>query len=96
MKSRLVPFLTLVVLVCLGGLFVQHHYYQTLFARQEQAIALAQSRSDALRKEAATARQADAKRQAAHAALISAQTLAPRYDSLRKITGYEKKTTTRN
>ena len=93
MKSRLVTVLTFGLILCLAALIAQRHHYQTQTARQEQAIALAQAQADALRKEVTAARQIAAKREAAHAALTSAKTLAPRYEALNKITGYEKKET---
>lgn len=94
MKIRPAPFLICALLVCLGALVVQRHFYEQRLARQEQAITLAQRETETLRREAQADREAGMKRQATRAALTSAQAIAPRYDKLRNVSGYEPKKAT--
>ncbi|MDD5199630.1 MAG: hypothetical protein PHC88_07475 [Terrimicrobiaceae bacterium] len=91
MKSLLISILALGLAISAGLLFVQRHRYQALYERQDQAIALVQSKYDALLRESQTAQRTDGKRKLAQSALSRAQTLAPRYEALNRITGYTKK-----
>ena len=92
MKSLLVPVLVLGLAICVGLLFLQQHRYQKLYERQNQAITVVQAKYDALLRTSQATRRVETTRKLSDAARVQAKSLAPRYESLNRITGYAKKT----
>ena len=92
MKSLLVPVLVLGLATCVVLLVLQQHHYQKLSERQDQAIAAVQAKYDALLRTSQATRRVETTRKLSDAARVQAKSLAPRYESLNRITGYAKKT----
>jgi len=92
MKSVLVPILVLGLAICVGLLFLQQHRYQKLYERQDQAIAAVQAKYDTLLHTNQALQRIETTRKLSDEAHAQAKSLAPRYESLNRITGYAKKT----